>query len=108
MARRSAIGVFNGNWKHKWRRQLEDTSDRRVFIIQTNQEKLGDALSVLKAADPLGWEVWYDDDANIPEFILWTDSKSIGDLCYRMLERAKLMKGKNAKDHSTLPKLRVN
>lgn len=95
MAKRSAIGIFNGNWKNRWRRVLEDTSDRRVFIIQANQDKFADALKVLKAADPSGWEIWYDDDANIPEYILWTDSKAISDLCFRMIERAKLVKAQN-------------
>lgn len=107
MARRSPIGVFNGNWKNRWRRYLEETSDRRVFIIETNKDKFSDALAVLKAADPLGWEAWYDDDANIPESILWTDSKLIGDLCFRMVEQAKRMKGNHAKDNSILPKLRI-
>ena len=90
MARRSAIGIFNGNWKNRWRRDLEgDQSDRRVYIIEKNKEKFGDALACLKTQDPDGWEVWFDDDANIPPIIWWMDSALVDELCKRMEERAK-------------------
>jgi len=87
MAKRYAIGVFNGNWKNKWKRELEDTSSRRAYIIENNKETFGDALQDLKAVDP-DWEAWFDNDDNIPPFILWTDTEEINELCKRMTERA--------------------
>jgi hypothetical protein len=94
MARRSAVGVFNGNWKNRWRREWEEiqaSEDRRVFIVENNKEKFAEALDVLKHADPDGWEKWFDDDANIPEYLEWTNSALISDLCSRMTEQAKLV-----------------
>ena len=85
--RRGAIGVFNGNWKNRWKRDLEDEQDRRVYIIEHNKEKFANALDVLKFHDR-DWETWYDDDANIPPYISWLESKTIDDLCGRMIERA--------------------
>lgn len=81
------IGVFNGNWKNRWRRELEDEQDRRVFIIEHNKNKFGEALDVLKFHDR-DWETWYDDDANIPPYISWLDSDEVNELCRRMIERA--------------------
>jgi hypothetical protein len=84
--RRSAIGVFNGNWKHAWKRDAELTSDRRRFIIEQNQLNFGDALDELKAVDPQ-WEAWFDDDENIPPYIHWLDTHAINVLCQRMRAR---------------------
>lgn len=85
------IGVFNGNWKNRWRRELEDEQDRRVFIIEDNKRKFGEALSVLKF-HVRDWETWYDDDANIPPYISWLDSDKVNELCVRMVERANNVK----------------
>jgi hypothetical protein len=86
--KRSAIGVLNGNWKNKWRRELIDAeTDRREFIKQENQLNFGDALGELKRVDP-NWEAWFDDDENIPPFITWLDSALIEQLCERMNQRA--------------------
>lgn len=91
MARRSAIGIFNGNWKNKWKRDLELENDRRRFIVENNIQKFQDALKVLKSADRQ-WETWFDNDDNIPQELTWTDTKEIDELCLRMVERAKLVK----------------
>lgn len=86
--KRSAIGVFNGNWKNKWRRELEDIqTDRREFIKQENQLNFGDALDELKRVDP-NWEAWFDNDENIPQYIFWLDTPLIEQLCERMNQRA--------------------
>lgn len=87
MARRSAVGVLNGNWKNRWR-DIQSGEDRSEFIKAHNEEKFADALSVLKKADPDGWEKWFDDDANIPNVIYFSDSAAIAVLCSRMIERA--------------------
>lgn len=88
MTRRSAVGVFNGNWKNYWKRDLEDTSDRQEFIVEQNKLSFGDALVGLKLVDPAGWEAWFDDDNNIPPVIYWSDSHLIKDLCQRLRTRA--------------------
>lgn len=87
MPRRSAVGVLNGNWKQRWKDELNAMDDRRTFIIQNNKQKFGEALDVLKDSDP-AWEAWYDDDEHIPNYILWTDTELIDELCRRMNERA--------------------
>lgn len=86
--KRGAIGVLNGNWKNKWRRELEDIqTDRREFIKQENQLNFGDALDELKRVDP-NWEAWFDNDANIPPVIYWLDTAQIEQLCEGMNKRA--------------------
>lgn len=86
--RRGAVGVLNGNWKNKWRRELEDSqTDRREFIVNENKLNFGDALGQLKRVDP-NWEAWFDDDKNIPQYILWLDTPLIEQLCERMNQRA--------------------
>jgi hypothetical protein len=86
--KKPAIGVINGNWKNRWRRELEDaTSDRREFIKQENQLNFGDALNELKRVDP-NWESWFDNDANIPPVIYWLETAQIEQLCKRMNQRA--------------------
>ena len=86
--RRGAIGVFNGNWKNKWKRELEATeTDWREFIVNDNKLNFGDALGELKRVDP-HWEAWFDDDENIPPFIPWLDTPLIEQLCERMNQRA--------------------
>lgn len=85
------IGVYNGNWKNGWRRFREDVQtqeDRQVFIIAHNRNRFSFSLEKLKTADPGGWEVWYDDDANIPPSISWLDSSLITELCHRIELRA--------------------
>ena len=86
--------MFNGNWKHRWRREFEDESDRRQFIIEQNKVDFGEALSALKAADP-NWEAWYDDDANIPPYIRWLETQEVKRICQRMLERARQFRNEN-------------
>lgn len=94
MAKRGGpIGIFNGNWKNQWRRDLDDSQDRRTFIIESNQLDFGDALQVLKHHDK-NWEVWFDDDANIPPIIYWSNTDDIQELCRRMIERANLCREK--------------
>ena len=83
------IGIFNGNWKHQWKRDLEDEQDRRAFIIENNKLNFGDALQVLKHHDK-GWEAWFDDDENIPPIIHWVETDEVRELCRRMVERAKV------------------
>lgn len=85
--KRSAIGVFNGNWKNKWKRELEGITARNTQIIENNKLDFGDALIALKQADP-DWESWYDQDENIPPFIHWINTEEIKTLCKRMIERA--------------------
>lgn len=87
MAKRSAVGVFNGNWRNRWR-DIQSDKGRGEFIKAHNEEKFADALSVLKKADPAGWEAWFDDDANIPNIIHFLNSESVAELCTRMIERA--------------------
>jgi hypothetical protein len=89
MSRRGGpVGVFNGNWRRKLREEMDElASDRKCFISENNKLNFGEALDTLKAADP-AWETWFDDDANIPPYIHWTDSAEIESLCRRMTERA--------------------
>ena len=90
MARRGGpIGVFNGNWKNGWRRDMEAAQDRKHFIIENNKLNFGDALSVLKHHDR-NWEEWFDNDDNIPPVIYWTETEAVDELCKRMIERAKV------------------
>lgn len=63
--------------------------EERRRIIEKNKADFGNALDILKQADPDGWEAWYDDDANIPPLIRWTDRAQIDELIRRMLERAR-------------------
>ena len=88
MTRRSAIGVFNGNWKNRWKRDLDYWDDQKVRIIEKNKLRFGDALDELKRANPDGWEAWFDDNENIPPVIYWSDELLISRLCQRMRERA--------------------
>lgn len=92
------IGIFNGNWKHQWKRDLEEEEDRRVYIIRSNKEKFGAALDVLKFHDR-EWETWYDDDANIPPYISWLKSEEVDELCRRMIERANNAKKNRQPSH---------
>ena len=87
MTRRYAIGVLNGNWKNRWKRDLDYWSDQTARIIEKNKLRFGDALDELKRADPHTWESWFDDNANIPPVIYWSDELLIGRLCQRMRER---------------------
>lgn len=94
MARRSAIGVFNGNWKSRWRVLREEEDDRRIFIIEKNKEKFGQALDVLISNDPHGWERWYDDDNNVPNYLKWTDTREIDSVIFRILQHADSLRRK--------------
>lgn len=85
--RRQAVGVLNGNWRTRWKDELEEPTDRRVFIKEQNQLEFGDALQELKAADP-DWERWFDDDDNIPAIIYWLDTEAVQKMCQRMKMRA--------------------
>jgi hypothetical protein len=102
--KRPAIGVFNGNWKNKWKRDLDDISVRGMFVVEENKLSFGDALAELKAVDP-NWEEWFDNDENIPPEIYWKYSDEIEKLCKRMLERAKAV---NDANHTKMPELRIN
>lgn len=87
MSRRYAVGVLNGNWKNKWRDDIDYWRDQRVRIIEKNKNRFADVLEELKRADPTGWEAWYDDDSNIPPVIYWSDDNAINLLCTRMKTR---------------------
>jgi len=89
MSRRYAVGVLNGNWKQRWKDDLDYWRDQQVRIIEKNKVRFGDALDDLKRANPQGWEGWYDDDDNIPPIIKWSDDHMINTLCKRMRTRIK-------------------
>ena len=86
MTRRYSIGVLNGNWRNRWRDDLDFWHDQRARIIEKNKERFADALNELKRIDPAGWEAWFDDDGNIPPVIYWSDDKLIDRLCQRIRE----------------------
>jgi hypothetical protein len=86
MSRRYAVGVLNGNWKNRWRRDIDYWQDQQSRLIEKNKARFANALDELKQADPVGWEAWFDDDNNIPPTIYWSDEILIGTLCQRMRE----------------------
>ena len=88
MSRRYAVGVLNGNWKQRWKDDLDYFHDQKEHIKEQNKLRFGDALDELKRADPTGWESWYNEDTNIPPVIYWTDDNAISLVCSRMRERA--------------------
>lgn len=55
------------DWTADLREHQEAEAERRAEL----KEKFGDALNELKAADPIGWEAWYDDDRNVPDWSNW-------------------------------------
>lgn len=67
---------------------IQNARRERARRIEQAQTDFEDALSVLKKADP-DWENWYDDDANIPPYICWTDRGQVDELIRRILERAR-------------------
>jgi hypothetical protein len=88
MSRRYAVGVLNGNWKNKWKDDIDYWRDQRARIIEKNKNRFADVLEDLKRADPTGWEAWYDDDTNIPAVIYFSDETAINLLCDRIKQRA--------------------
>lgn len=92
---RRTVGVFNGNWKAGARREVNEmveASHKR--IKDANIDKFTAIRDELKDADPTGWEAWYDQDENVPSFILWTDSEMINRICDGMLRRISEVKRK--------------
>ena len=87
MTRRSAIGVLNGNWKNRWKEDLDYWHDQKERIKKKNKLRFGDALDELKRADPDGWEDWFDNNENIPLVIYFSDNVMIDRLCKRMQGR---------------------
>lgn len=95
MAKRAAVGIFNGNWKYQWTDgvsvYIETEEDRRARI-EANKYKFGAALDALIAVDP-NWEQWYDENKEIPEWIEWGDSRMVDGICQAMRERVVVVTG---------------
>ena len=83
MGRKSAVGVMNGNWRsgdyYHYRLAVEAgkrgvPTAAEITRMTTNKklramywmQRLSNALFALQQADPTGWEVWYDNDQNVP------------------------------------------
>ena len=77
MGRKS--GITSGSYDPRIHRmqyvmaQRETNREREFYLMSKKKtrasywaQRLTNALSVLRAADPTGWERWYDNDDNIP------------------------------------------
>lgn len=61
------------------RAAAEELRDQRIYLAEMAEKqasalksKYANALSELRELDPEGWEAWYDDHANVPEFKSWS------------------------------------
>lgn len=68
------------NGRRTGRAGAAELSEFRAGIydqLEAEIEKLkadyGDLLDALRELDPQGWEGWYDDEANVPDFKGWLD-----------------------------------
>ena len=68
--------------------ETQSMQDKSAAQIRENKLDYGDALNALKAADPEGWESWYDNNLNIPEIINWKDTQQVQAICAKILARA--------------------
>ena len=50
------------------REKQEHVLNRKKMRAMYWQQRLRIAIDALRSADPKGWERWYDDDTNVPEF----------------------------------------
>jgi hypothetical protein len=87
MSRRAAVGVYNGNWRRAMRDETNEIIEASIERVrEDNKDRFRFALSKLKSSDPAGWEVWYDNDDHVPNFILWTNTKMVNEIIARMEE----------------------
>lgn len=54
-----------------WKADLNESQDAEAERRAALKDQFADALAKLKAADPQGWEAWYDDDQNVPNWNNW-------------------------------------
>lgn len=78
----------------------EELSDQRIYLAEMAEKqavkmkaKFTDALDALKAADPAGWNAWYDDDRNVPN---WNGWGNCGPAVDAILKRVEELRGKGA------------
>ena len=93
----SLRGVYSTSWNiYAMRESLQRKHDGfeeavelalKAQNMKQNRLDFGDALNSLKAADPAGWERWYDDNDNIPEQIKWSDRPLIDAIITRIHQR---------------------
>lgn len=75
--------------RREFAQMVQEECWERIRSIEQAKLDFGDALADLKAADPDGWESWYDDDANVPQLIRWSDRAHVDEVIRRMSERAR-------------------
>lgn len=79
MGRRSAVGVANGNFRNGdyyqyalavargWNNgDLERVMSKKKMRAMYWSQRLSNAIYFLSVYDPIGWEAWFDNDANVP------------------------------------------
>lgn len=66
--------------------QVEDDYWARVKRVKQAKTDFTEALKKLAAVDP-NWEAWYDDDANIPPLIHWSNREQMDEIIRRIEAR---------------------